>query len=168
MVIFGSKPEGNCLLLHWANQSLRLTTMCQTFHLDLWSRPLTLTSIFDLDPHLWPWPQSKVIGHMQWSPNTIFSIWHWPLTYNLTLGRPACTKNQGHRSKDSNRKGQTRHNQMDRRTVPSATSPCFGLFLSDPTLQCTNPNAFIDLTRQTWPGNKNMAKWPGKLFTTKH
>ncbi len=80
------------------------------------TRHLTLTLTFDLDPELWSWPQSKIILNKQWSPNTIFSVWPWLLTYDLDLqshpslgqGRPH-TKSQDHRSNGSNSRAQTRH-----------------------------------------------------------
>ena len=80
-VILGSQPKDNYLLMPSASRAPNIDRCVP----DICPWPLKSTSDLGLWPWPRPWPQSKVIGNEQRSPNTIFSVWPWPLTYDLDL-----------------------------------------------------------------------------------
>ncbi len=70
-----SKCEGNCLLLHSASRAPNI----DRYEPEIRPWPLTLT--YDLDPDLWPWPQSKVTvmpKHDFWDLTLTFDLRPWP------------------------------------------------------------------------------------------
>ncbi len=77
--------------------------------------PLTLTSVFDLDPYI-DWKDVE-----SWHKTWLITVWPWPLTYDLDLqsqpsqgqGRPSCQKS---RSKVKRFKQESTDRQTDKRT----------------------------------------------------